>query len=80
MIALISLVRWRSLMTYFNDTYDDYIVPSIASITKEQFMAEIKANSNPCAIFSMGGGFERGFGIGVSDDDDDHYWVVGEYR
>ena len=26
MIALISLVRWRSLMTYFNDTYDDYIV------------------------------------------------------
>ena len=58
-------------MTYFNDTYDDYIAPSIASITKEQFMAEIKANSNPCAIFSMGGGFERGFGIGVSDDDDD---------
>ena len=26
MIALISLVKWRSLMTYFNDTYDDYIV------------------------------------------------------
>ena len=66
-------------MTYFNDTYDDYIVPATSRITKEQFMAEIKASSNPYAIFSVGLGSERGFGLGVSDDDDDHGWVVGEY-
>ena len=33
MIALISLVRWRSLMTYFNDTYDDYIVLDDINLT-----------------------------------------------
>lgn len=66
-------------MTYFNDTYYEYIVPTVEPLTKEQFMAEIKANSNPYAIFSIGLGSERGFGLGVSDDDDDHGFVVGEY-
>lgn len=64
-------------MTYFNDTYNDYIVSTPEPITKEQFMSEIKANSNPYAHYSTG--MERGFGLGVSDDDDDHGFVVGEY-
>ena len=65
-------------MTYFNDTYDECIVPITKPISKEQFMSEIKAASNGCAYFSTGEEYS-GFGIGESDDDNDHGFVVGEY-
>ena len=64
-------------MTYFNDTYDECIVPITKPISREQFMSEIKAASNGHAYYSTGN--ERGFGIGISDDDNSHGFVVGEY-
>ena len=63
-------------MTYFNDTYDDYIVPTTESITKEQFMAEIKANSNGYARYYHGR--EEVFGWRAWSGDNDGL-VTGEY-